>query len=110
MCAEKRRAAVTLIGVNFAESEIDKLHVSELVKHQIVGLQVAIHNVLRVQILKSQQNFADVDASNFFRELAFFFKHSTEIPSWTVLQQQEHIFCILKGKIHFDYKVVICHG
>ena len=71
------------------QPEVSQLGVSLFVQHHVVGFKVALDDVVRVQVFDCQQDFGDVELGRVFVEFFKFVQDLSQIPTGTILHDQE---------------------
>ena len=64
-------AGQLFVNVLFAHPEVGELDVALLGQHDVVELQVPVHNALAVQEQESQADLCTIETRSLFRKLAF---------------------------------------
>lgn len=99
---------VRLVATVFGQSEISYLHMAFTVNHDILWLEIAVHDPLFVQVLNTQQDLHKINSGLFFSHPFHFAQQIKQLPSWAVVHYEDVKVLCLDEFVHFDQKFVIC--
>mmetsp|Transcript_23897 Transcript_23897/g.44926 ORF Transcript_23897/g.44926 Transcript_23897/m.44926 type:complete len:298 (-) Transcript_23897:454-1347(-) len=89
------------------EPKVRKLHVTNLVKEDILGLEIAIDDSVGVELLKGQGYLGRVEASHVFGHLLHAGEVEEEFAARTVVKDEEKLGFCLEGKVQVDDEGVV---
>ncbi len=89
--ATERVAAVMRPKVIAREAEVGELDMAIEVEENVLRLEVAIDDVLRVEVLDGQDDLYEVELSYSLRETGLFQKMEEELTAWTEIKHEVDI-------------------
>lgn len=103
---------------SLAQSKINEANVTLHVEQQVLGLEIAIHNVVVVQIAEGQHHFSSVESSAVFAEVIVAREVIEQFTAIEVIDHHVQVQLGLKGVFEIDQErvvdvfqnLVLCHG
>lgn len=99
-----------VVDLLLAEPEVREFGVALFVEHDVVGLEVALNDVVGVQVLDGQQDFGDVELGGVFVELLQFVQDLAQVAAGALLHDEEQLLGGLEGLEEFDDEGVLDLG
>ena len=84
------RARLVLLG----ETKVGEAHVACVIKQNIFGLQVAVDDILRMQVTKAKRDFSCVKLRAFLVEPALVFQVKEKLPARKIVHNDVELRCL----------------
>ena len=92
------------LGDDFRQAEVCYLDVTVDVDQDVLWLDVPIHNVFAVQVLKAEQKLREVEPSLVFSELLHFTQVEEHLSSRAEIHDEEEFGSGLEAPVEFGHK------
>jgi hypothetical protein len=88
----------------FRESEVSNLCIPISCYEYILRFEIPIKNVLRMKVMKSQQDITGVETCCIFLKSTYLRKIEEELTTSAVFKNEEELRFTLECKVHLDYE------
>eukprot|EP00968_Pinguiococcus_pyrenoidosus_P002425 scaffold135_cov249-Pinguiococcus_pyrenoidosus.AAC.9 len=85
-----------LLDARLCKAKVPKLDVAIVLEEDVLGLQVAVHDVPRVEMLQCERQLGRVEARDSLRETTIPAKVEEELPSRTEVHHHEELLLVLE--------------
>lgn len=100
--------AITVVVIGNVEAlgraEVDELDVTILVDHDVFGLEVTVHDAFSVEVLKNEDNGANVELGLLLIEQADLLHHCEETHAVDVLVEKVDEVSVCERSVVLHYK------
>ena len=96
-----------IVGL-FAEAEICQFDVSIAIEEDVLGFEVAIDDVLFVEVLDGKAQLRDIEFGLILREGDLSGEVEAEVSAGTVVQCEIEVMGCLECEVQVDDELVIC--
>lgn len=103
-CSTNTLGIIMPKDVFLRQTEISNFDVSVVTHKNVLWFQISVENILRVQVMQSQEYIGCIESGGILLESTNLRKIEEKLTTWAIFEHKKELAITLEGIVHLDNK------